>query len=480
LLLSEKNGKNHELRIPHNSVREKGPFSGIAKGGAMTKDIYRQLGNRREIMKRGHDIRHAAFLCILMVLFAAVYVAGFPAIALTQEVAEEPKSGDWISVLKFEEPRFAYSTLGMLGGDTAEVLETMHRIKEGDMESWYEEWNRTAERVFKVAEEAEKKGHDVSAGEAYMRASHYYMASEFYTHDDLTKPRAVEQARKSVACFKKAIKLLRVPVEIVSIPYEGTTLPGYLYSSPYAGESAPLLICHTGFDGNVEGMYGTAMAAIERGYHCLAFEGPGQGGMLRDRGMKFRPDWENVMTPIVDYAVTIPGIDPEKIAVLGWSFGGYLAPRAACYEHRPKVYIANGGIYSFYESCMNHIPPELQYLYKTDPKTYNAEVAKAMKHSIMLKWGMQDSLWKIGGDSIAEVMTKLEKFTLEGHVDKIKSHIVVVDSETDVLIQQAHPKTWMLFTVEEAANAHCQSGAKSVSFQRMFDWLDEFFDHSRK
>ncbi|MBW2370885.1 MAG: hypothetical protein JRH15_23715 [Deltaproteobacteria bacterium] len=63
---------------------------------------------------------------------------------------------------------------------------------------------------------------------------------------------------------------------------------------------------------------------------------------------------------------------------------------------------------------------------------------------------------------------------------------MVVDSETDVLIQQSQakklydklssPKTWMLFTVEEAANAHCQSGAKSVSFH----WLDEFFDHSRK
>lgn len=42
---------------------------------------------------------------------------------------------------------------------------------------------------------------------------------------------------------------------------------------------------------------------LERGIHCLIFDGPGQGYALRLNKLPFRYDWENVMTPVIDYAV---------------------------------------------------------------------------------------------------------------------------------------------------------------------------------
>ncbi len=45
-----------------------------------------------------------------------------------------------------------------------------------------------------------------------------------------------------------------------------------------------------------------------------------------------RPDWEKVVTPVVDVAVKLPGVDPEKIILAGWSFGGFLVVRAAAFE----------------------------------------------------------------------------------------------------------------------------------------------------
>jgi dienelactone hydrolase len=37
---------------------------------------------------------------------------------------------------------------------------------------------------------------------------------------------------------------------------------------------------------------------------------------------------------VVDYLLSRPDVDPERIALIGLSFGGYLAPRAATAEHR--------------------------------------------------------------------------------------------------------------------------------------------------
>ncbi|MEU3776902.1 hypothetical protein AB0F11_27570 [Streptomyces sp. NPDC032472] len=40
-------------------------------------------------------------------------------------------------------------------------------------------------------------------------------------------------------------------MEPVEIPYEGTTLPGYLYRAGTSGEPRPTVVMHNGFDGGV-------------------------------------------------------------------------------------------------------------------------------------------------------------------------------------------------------------------------------------
>jgi alpha-beta hydrolase superfamily lysophospholipase len=58
------------------------------------------------------------------------------------------------------------------------------------------------------------------------------------------------------------------------------------------------VILVNGYDGTAEELYFTnGAAALERGYDVLAFDGPGQGAMIIDHGVPFRPDWENVITP---------------------------------------------------------------------------------------------------------------------------------------------------------------------------------------
>ena len=51
------------------------------------------------------------------------------------------------------------------------------------------------------------------------------------------------------------------------------------------------------------------------------------GQTLRLQGLPFRPDWEKVITPVVDFAVRQPGVDAGRIALVGLSMGGAPPPR---------------------------------------------------------------------------------------------------------------------------------------------------------
>jgi pimeloyl-ACP methyl ester carboxylesterase len=144
-------------------------------------------------------------------------------------------------------------------------------------------------------------------------------------------------------------------IAIIEIPYEGTTLPGYFYSvDDDDGSKAPRpsLIAYGRFDSTLEELYTSAAApALERGYNCLAFEGPGQGGVICKQKIRFRYDWEKVVTPIVDYALSRDKeIDSNQIAFMEISMGGYLAARAAAFEHRISACILYNGVYDAFAS----------------------------------------------------------------------------------------------------------------------------------
>jgi dipeptidyl aminopeptidase/acylaminoacyl peptidase len=287
----------------------------------------------------------------------------------------------------FSDPTFSSQLLRTIGetyykgADIGECLSTAYRIKEGDFESWHTEWLKTAKRIHSYADESLANGHIISARDAHLRASNYYRASEFLLIDP-HDPRIQTTWGNSKECFSKAAKLFPFLVEPVEIPYEqGTTLPGYFYhysnrDSIYKNEETevddkgpekklarPVLIVHGGFDSTLEELFSSAAApALERGYNCLTFEGPGQGGVIRKQGIPFRYDWEKVVAPVIDYAIRRKkefGIDVNRIALMGISMGGYLAARAAAFDNRISACILNDGVYDGYEAITSTFPESL-------------------------------------------------------------------------------------------------------------------------
>ncbi len=98
-------------------------------------------------------------------------------------------------------------------------------------------------------------------------------------------PRLVSANRRQTEMFQRAAALMTLPAEVLRIPYEGTTLPGYFVrASADDTPRAPVLLTG-GYDGSCEELYFfNAAAALRRGYHVLAFDGPGQGEALLQQG----------------------------------------------------------------------------------------------------------------------------------------------------------------------------------------------------
>jgi len=388
------------------------------------------------------------------------------------------------------ETRRAFGASSYGASEFGEVLVTAGHIKSGDYDSWYEEWHRTAEKVAQEAADQLARGHGISARDSFLRAATYYCNSEFFLHGSPRDPRITSAYQESVACYRASAKLFDPPIEPVEIPYQNTTLPGYFHRVDHSDRKRPLLIIHSGFDGGSaqEVHDNGARAAVERGYNVLAFDGPGQFGPLHREGLTFRPDWEKVVTPVVDFALTLPGVDPGKIALMGISMGGELAPRAAAFEKRIATLIANDGIYDYGATNLTHVPAELrtafvQMLTAKEAPQVDQMLEAAMKASPTAAWGMTHGMYAMGAPTPRAYLAAAQDFNLRnGIAEAISCPTLVCEAESDIFAKGQPqelfdhltcPKTYMRFTESEGAGAHCQVGAGRLAFARIYDWLDQ-------
>ena len=392
----------------------------------------------------------------------------------------------------FKDPQYSFQLLRALGAtagggaDIGECLKTAYKIKEGDDNSWYEEWYKTASQLEKTADKFLASGDKHSASQAYLRASNYYRTADFFLHTNPKNPRILDSWGKSRDAFLNSVKLINKPiVRPVKIPFKKTTLPGYYCLVDNSGKKRPLLIIQTGFDGTKEELYyQIAVFALNRGYNCLLFEGPGQGEVIRVQKIPFRYNWETVITPVVDFALKQRETIPDRIALIGISFGGYLAPRAVVFEHRIKICVANGGVYDFHQNFVKGEPSGFEEMLD-DPKAekeIDNEIYEEMKKNPGVRWIFGNGMWTFGAESPGELIKMTRPYTMKNIVNQIKCKMLVVDSEDDSdMPGQARklyealkcPKEYMLFTKEEGAEEHCQMGACFISTERIFNWLDK-------
>jgi pimeloyl-ACP methyl ester carboxylesterase len=371
------------------------------------------------------------------------------------------------------------------GADFGECMVTMQRVPPGDAAAWHREWLATADRVAAIGDACAAAGHEVSAREAYLRASNYYRTSYVPLFGAPPEPALVHAFERESATFAAFAELATPPLEAVEIPYEGTTLPGYFCRAPHLRGRGRTLIVTNGYDSTVHELYfAFAVAANRRGYHCLLFDGPGQGRVLIKQGLPMRPDWERVVRAVVDYAMTRSEIDPARLALAGWSFGGYLALRAAGGEPRLAACTADPGFMDLsgpMKKMFADLPAEaLEDPRHADPALF-APYMETIEATPALRWKIvQRAFWVHGIDSLAEYLEIARLYSNRQAVRSIRCPVFVAWEENDALAASAPevydalegPKTLVRFLAAEGAGDHCALTGRSLFHQRMFDWLD--------
>jgi pimeloyl-ACP methyl ester carboxylesterase len=377
------------------------------------------------------------------------------------------------------------------GADFGEVHAVAQAVGDGDDGAFHDAWISAADRMAGAAATALAAGHRVSAREMFLRASSFYAASYHPIYGEPVDTRLLSAFRKQVAALDQGLALSEPPVVPMRIPFGNVSMPAYLI--PAIGRERdvrPLLILTNGYDGTITDMYfASAVAATRRGYHCLLFDGPGQGEMLYEHGIRLRPDWEAVVAAVVDFALTQPMVDPARIALSGWSLGGYLAPRAASGEPRIAALIADPGQWGLAWAFRNYAiklgatPEAASNLGELDQDVLD-RMERLLANDRMMRWKIvQRGYWVHGVGNLRDYLRSAEQFTMDGRAELIRCPTLLTLAEQDPLTGSAQsfldrlrcPKDLMRFTAAEGAGEHCEMTNRSLLNGRVLDWLDEQF-----
>lgn len=154
---------------------------------------------------------------------------------------------------------------------------------------------------------------------------------------------------------------------------------------------------------------------------ALVFEGPGQGEALYAQRLFLRPDFEPVLTPVLDWLLTRPEVDPAALVLVGRSFAGYLAPRGASFEHRIAALVCDPA----QPDMGAHIPGGLA----------GEIAAPAVKTQMRMSADRAEffgaRMAAHGLDSIEQYFAELRRFNMLRQARQITCPTLIIESERD-------------------------------------------------
>ena len=329
-------------------------------------------------------------------------------------------------------------------------------------------WKRVADQVADQAREAEEAGHARTAGQKYFRSAAYVCQAERMLSS--TDPERIPFYQQGLDAMQKSFDLVDPATTRVAVPFEGSELPAYFLEASRAdGSPAPTMIMWNGLDSTKEHMYtsGWPQELAQRGISTLMVDCPGSGEALRFLDLKARVETEDWAKACVDYLETRDDVDLRRVGLVGWSLGGYYAPRAAAFEKRIALVVAWGA---------NHNWGEVQ----------KRRLEREGENPVPHYW--EHVLWVWGYDDVETFVKAAEDVHLNGVVEQITVPFLITHGENDrqIPVEYAHQsydqavrsprRDLRVFTPDEGATEHVGLDHLPHVGAYTADWIEDRFN----
>jgi len=372
------------------------------------------------------------------------------------------------------------------GADVGEAFYSVLDVGQYDTASWVKNMSAMSQRLEKTADNCFEKKHYISARDAYLRAYFFARAALFSLSAIRQTEKFKELRKRSTDNFRKAGALFSPAIEPIEIPYEGKMLPGYFLKCSHDNTPRPTLYVVGGGESYCEDMFLIfGIGDQERGYNVVSVDLPGMGSTAFD-GMYMMPESEKPIGKVLDYILSRPDVDNEKLALFGPSMGGYTAARAAANDQRVKAVILNSIILNMHDYVMQAKELETLAKYEKTPgfrlltRIFGSWLAGMFNVMDIYKWR-----WNV--DSIRGWLDACKEFELDPSGINCPTLMMVGEDEfsythtkrfhDEALLKIQHPvKELIIGKAEMGAAGKNMLPNLTIIRQIVFDWLDELFD----
>ena len=218
------------------------------------------------------------------------------------------------------------------------------------------------------------------------------------------------------------------------------------------------------------------------GFDVIAFDGPGQGQALRKYGLIMTPEWEQPVSAVLDH------FKIEDCALMGFSLGGYLAPRAAAFEDRVKRLIVDDVLYDFLAVHMAKLPPHVASKLQAaidagNATSVNAMVGQIIETSEMARWTFDHGVEVSGSNDYFGYLCWLKRMSTAEFSHRITQDVLLLAAKEDHIVpleqffRQAEAMTnvrsltTQLFTRTDHAHTHCHVSNTPLLTDYVGMWL---------
>lgn len=350
------------------------------------------------------------------------------------------------------------------GGNPDKVAQVSKGIK--DSASW-------VKALTKLASNAEKDG-NTQEQIVYLRMSEFFMYDS-----DPQKLETYKKAKELFYIYNKD-RLKHNEIRITRIPYDKGYLP--VMSCKAKGECAGSILLHGGNDSYIEEFFDALLYLQENGFDVYLFEGPGQGGVLREQNIKFTHEWEKPVKEIIDY------FKLSDVTIVGASLGGYLAPRAAAFDKRITKVVGWSIFPDFFDILLADDPKPVRNLMDTAFRKgfagiFNGFYKKMMEKSELVKWNLMHGMYAYDAPDPVGYVKKIRKFTLKGIGNMITQDMLIIGGRDDHMIMphlfheeydllpNVRSLAFHLYSNRDDAGSHCGIGNMELILDTVVSWV---------